>query len=127
VDIRLPKFAKLTGLIAILILMSFGLFTLPNQVHADAGPTDTPAVTPTWPPTWTPEPTSEPQFDLPPPEQPTLAPDTFVETSPDNVGPSSILQSMSPTNLCLVGAVVIGAIIFMVMVVWGVIQRMQSN
>lgn len=98
-----------------------------NEPTATLTPTVT--ITITLPPTDTPIPTSDQaqQEDVSK-ELPASEIGNITPASSGQTAPKSLTESIGPTNLCLIGAIVIATILVMVIVVYGVIQRVgQQN
>ncbi len=115
----------IVGLIFSLVLLSLSLIFNPLSATAGSGFTDTPEPTVTMAPTLTP-PAIEPDpiiFDTPVPTV-TIEPITITQEPTNPIG---LWDSASWINRCLLGAVIVGALIFMFLVVFGVIQRMQPD
>jgi cytoskeletal protein RodZ len=131
-----PKLFKLLA-VSVLSLISFVLLLESFQVRAEGNePTLTPTetITLTLPPSETPTPTEETQTDELQVEESTLESKSVLldenaaavqpaEAPPASTTSKSIFQG---TNLCLVGAIVFGVIVVMIMVVYGIIQRIRT-
>lgn len=115
----------------VIVLSGMVLFAMSTQTLADAYvPTDTP-IPPTQnlEPTITPEPTEQPQTPEVGGDEP------FASSTPGdglplpndgNAAPTtSLISSLSSSNLCLLGLAIALLIGVMVLVIYGVIQRMS--
>ncbi len=119
-----------------LCLGVFLFFFSPTGVEAEGNePTNTPL------PTWTPI----PEVNIIPTETQVLDDSALLEKSisqpdisfddnasplsPSDEGtqPKSLTASLGSTNLCLIGGIVLGTIVVMIMVVFGVIQRIRPE
>lgn len=127
----------LAGTKKILIFLFFPLVgvllaILPNHAQAEGNePTITPVPTATFTlaPTDTPTATEAP-LEAKSITQPEVSFDeNAAPLSPGNTEsePKSLTDSMGGANLCLIGAIVVGTIVVMVMVVFGVIQRIRVD
>jgi hypothetical protein len=122
--------SRLFGLMLIVLgLLGVFIIAIPVRVYAEGvGPTITSSPTTTLTPTNTPD----PGLDLPvesatPESQET---DTEPKSGPTLVGDAAAVRStptsgLFGTNLCLVGAIVLASIVVIVMVVYGVMQRVR--
>ena len=115
----------IVGLIFVIALLVIGFTLGPLQARAGSGPTETPEPTVTMAPTLTP-PQIEPDpiiFDTPVP-----SPTTEIVVDPPGVdGIVRPWDNVPWLNRCLIGAVILGGLVFMFMVVYGIIQRMQPD
>jgi hypothetical protein len=129
---------KITSILTlvILILVASALFVCPDQVEAEGNePTSTPLPTATETPTLTLLPTDTPDQDLSSLEaktvsQPDIAVDNNAAPLPageQNVQSGNQNETLGRTNLWLIGAIVLGMIFIMIMVVFGVIQRVRAE
>jgi hypothetical protein len=124
-------------LLIILMLYLIGNFVVnPKHVNAEGNePTNTPIPTATATqtiaivPSDTPLP-SDAQLEDKSLTQPDVSFDDNAVPLPPSEGEtqsSSLMGSLGSANLCLIGAIVIGTIIVVVMVVFGVIQRIRPE
>jgi hypothetical protein len=132
-----PKCKNLLA-VPVLLLTSFVLLFGYSQVRAEGNePSVTPTVTLTLtlPPSETPAPkeeiqTGESQVEAPTLEEKSVLLDQNAAAVQATPAPQTSTASKSPfqgTNLCLVGAIVVCVILVMMMVVYGIIQRMRSG
>jgi len=131
-------FIKSTNLIILIIFLLMGcpLLVFPKQVEAEGNePTNTPMPTATETPTITLMPS-----DTPVPEDSSLEAKSITQpdisfdnnaaplsTGDEDSQPGSLTDTLGRTNLCLIGVIVLGTIVVIVMVVFGVIQRVRAE
>lgn len=113
-----------------IFILVVGITMITGKIAQAEGnePTITPTATNTLVPSETPMPTESLLF-----ESPTLPPGYTVEEKVVPQAPDTTLDEVQPktglfqgTNLCLIGAIVVGAIAVMVLVVFGVVQRVRA-
>jgi hypothetical protein len=135
-QMKRPKLNKLLA-ITVLSSISFSLLLESSQVRAEGNePTLTPTetITLTLPPTETPTPTEETQMgelqveESTPEVKSVPLDENAAAVQPADAPPASTTSKsiFQGANLCLVGAIVFGVIVVMVMVVYGIIQRMRT-
>ena len=131
----LNRIASILTLVVLTLVMS-ALFVCPDQVKAEGNePTSTPLPTATETPTLTLVPTDTPVQDLSSLEaktvlQPDIAVDNHaapVAAGEQNVQSGNQNETLGRTNLWLMVAIVLGMIFVMIMVVFGVIQRVRAE
>ena len=134
-----------TLLFASLIVLGWVLLALSTPAQAEGNPpTNTPPPTSTLTPSITPSPTTESQSEggeAPPENNPVETREVVdksveQETGPENAAPvqgedqqaSSASQpgDLLNANLCLIGAIVVVSIIVMIMIVYGIFQRVRA-
>lgn len=111
-----------------------GIITTPTLAEGNE-PTNTPVPTATATPTATLVPTeptgqSGDQLESKVIPQPEVSFDENaapISSESDQPEPGGLLRSLGGTNLCLIGAIVVGTIAVMVMVVFGVVQRIRAE
>jgi hypothetical protein len=110
-------------------LMGVILVLTPYKVQAEGNePTTTPTATITLMPSETPVPTETPQEDVLPNQSDKSVDENVAPLLPADEQPSPTEGGLfQGTNMCLIGGIVLGAIVVMVMVVFGVIQRIRAN
>lgn len=106
---------------------------VPQKAHAEGNEptatlTPTVTITVTLPPTDTPIPTSDQvQAEDVSKELPVAEIGNDTPASSGQTAPKSLTSSIGRTNLCLIGAIVVATILVMVIVVYGVIQRVGQQ
>jgi hypothetical protein len=129
---------RLNNLLLILVFLLMVSLQIVNseQVYAEGNePTNTPIPTSTVTATITLVPTDTQvpmgdNLDNESPQQPVVTIEDNASAPPSGnyqTEPKSITQSLGGTNLCLIGAIVLGMMVVMVMVVYGVMQRIRTE
>lgn len=110
--------------------LGFLLAFFPVQAFAEGNePTITPlpTSTSTLAPTFTPSPTEELLEDKSVTQPDLTFDENAAPLSPNSAEPESksLIDSFGGTNLCLIGGIVLGTIVVIIMVVFGVVQRIR--